>query len=101
MQPVTPCLCDSRHPTFSALAACLWPDAAQVVGTGPYVLVSTQPGRIRPTVILYTWVDDALDAKLQLDEAGRLFKAEVSNRIHYLRPDAIERNTSDSQEAQA
>lgn len=90
--PVTPCLCETRHATYLALATCLWPDAAQVAGEGPYVLVSTPRPGAHPTVLLWPWVDDALDAKLQLDEAAHLFKTPATNRIHYLRPDTIEPN---------
>ncbi len=57
--------CPARHQTYAALAGCVWDEAAEVSGEGPFALVIEHwaESGIRTLVMLWTWADDALDAK--------------------------------------
>lgn len=48
--------CPRTHPTFRALARCIWPDAQWILGEGPYVTVRGCNGL---TVLLHSTLADA------------------------------------------
>jgi hypothetical protein len=77
------CRCAAPHATTTALAACLWPDAPDLAGTGEYAVVATAGGR-NLGVTLWPRPDDALDAKLALDAAAAADRFAASHRIHRL-----------------